>query len=131
MQKEFYFHTTITPNDIDGSDHVNNARYLNIFEEARWSCFKGTCYDKPDIYSLGFAPVLIDCTIKFRKELILNELIYVNTCITGIKKNLIIHMKQTIFNQAEQKVCIANLRHGMLDLKARKMIEFPKDWLEI
>ncbi len=131
MLNEFNFHLTIRSEHIDKSSHVNNACYLSFFEAARWRCFDGTIFDESKIHTLGFAPVLIDCQLKYRKELVLDDNISIKTSIIQIEKKMIIHINQVIYKQNGEKSCSAKLRHGILNLKTRNLTEIPDNWLNI
>ena len=36
QKPDFIYHTQIKEKDLDTLGHVNNAKYLELFEEARW-----------------------------------------------------------------------------------------------
>ena len=130
MTKKFNYHMSIQDSHIDQSKHVNNACYMTFFEMARWDIFKGSQYDNTRMHSLGIAPVLLECTIKYKKELILGEKIRIQTEIQSVEKGMFVRIKQVIFNESDKKVCIAYLRHSMLNLKTRTTTQIPHDWLE-
>ena len=47
--KVFNFHTQIKENHLDGFGHVNNAIYLQFFEEARWEMITQGGYSWTDV----------------------------------------------------------------------------------
>ena len=54
---------------IDFFGHVNNATYLQIFEDARWDYITKNGYRLSQIMHHKKGPVMLDCQISFLKEL--------------------------------------------------------------
>jgi acyl-CoA thioester hydrolase len=131
MLIEHTYNIKIDEKWIDASRHVNNANYMTILENARWDIFKNTEFSKDKMHALGFAPVLIDCYIRYRKELVSGEKIKINTQVISVEKNGTIYIKQTIFNEEGRKACSAKVRHGLIDLEKRALMPMKSQWLDI
>jgi thioesterase III len=63
---------------LDVYGHVNNARYLEFLEEARWT-FIESRIDLPAWKKLGFAFTVVKITINYRRAASLGEMLDVGT----------------------------------------------------
>src|SRR5690242_9717090 len=53
---------------LDLFGHVNNAAYLEIFEEARWDWVTGNGYGVREVRERGLGPVLLEARLRFHRE---------------------------------------------------------------
>ena len=63
---------------IDVFGHVNNARYLEFLEEARWAAFEA----KADLLTLatqGLAFNVVNININYRRPAVINETLLIET----------------------------------------------------
>jgi thioesterase-3 len=67
---------------IDVFGHVNNARYLEFLEEARWAAFEETV-DLQVLAQKGYAFTVVNININYRKAAVMNDLLRIET---GIKQ---------------------------------------------
>lgn len=63
---------------LDVYGHVNNARYLEFLEEARWSFIEGKI-DLPAWKRLGFIFTVVKITINYRRAASLGDVLEVRT----------------------------------------------------
>ncbi len=63
---------------LDLYGHVNNARYLEFLEEARWSFIEGEI-DLPTWKKLGFAFTVVKITINYRRAASLGDVLDIHT----------------------------------------------------
>jgi thioesterase III len=66
---------------LDVFGHVNNARYLEFLEEARWAAIEKTI-DLQAIASEGYAFTVVNININYRRPALLNEILRVETELT-------------------------------------------------
>ncbi len=125
--KKFLYHTLIRESHLDTFGHVNNAKYLEILEEARWDFITANGYGLADVKARQEGPVILAIEIKFKKELRLRETIRVESEVTHYKGR-IAKMTQQIFNGAGELSCDAVLTFGLFDLKARRLITPNEAW---
>ena len=59
---------------LDIYQHVNNSRYLEFLEEARWDFIGETGFDKA-AKALGVAFVIVNININYRKPALVNDLL--------------------------------------------------------
>ncbi|MEY3443375.1 MAG: hypothetical protein RLZZ519_1656, partial [Bacteroidota bacterium] len=58
--------------------HVNNARYLELLEEARWNHFENSV-DSEEFKRNGWAFVLVNININYRKPALPGDVLYIHT----------------------------------------------------
>lgn len=125
---KFSYQIIIKEAHLDTFGHVNNATYLQLFEEARWEFITQRGYGLNKIKSSKLGPVILECRIKFKKEIGLRELITINSetirydKITGT-------MKQVMINSEEQICCEAEMIFGLFDTEKRKLVTPTEEWL--
>lgn len=128
MSPEIY-QTCILETMIDSMGHLNNATYLQLFEEARWQwCHdKGVGYDYVVKNQIGFA--ILEVNLRFGKELKAREQVRITTKIVGFKKK-IATIEQIMLNESGDVCCSAVFTSGLFDLKKRKLVAPSDEWLE-
>ena len=50
---------------LDTFGHVNNARYLELFEQARWDLITDNGFGLDYVKSSGTGPVILELTLRF------------------------------------------------------------------
>ena len=120
---------TILESHLDTFGHVNNAAYLQIFEEARWDLITGNGYGLEQILESGFGPVILEINLRFRRELKLRQSVVIETALKATDKKLVT-IAQEIVDGNGQSYCTAELRCGLFDLKARKLVPPTPAWLK-
>lgn len=127
--KKFYYEITIKEQHLDSFGHVNNAVYLQLFEEARWEFITQNGYGLEKIKQSQKGPVILETNIKFLRELKLRESIIIETFCTEVKPK-IIKVKHFIRNIEEQICTEADFILAFFDLETRKIIAQPNEWLQ-
>ena len=82
---------------LDTFGHVNNARYLDLYEEARWDLITNNGYGLKRVQELKQGPVILDLNLTFKKEITNREEITIETEPTEINHPLIMNLKQLKF----------------------------------
>lgn len=126
--KQFSYQLLIREKHLDTFGHVNNATYLEILEEARWEFLAREGIGLKQIQAAGIGPVILECHIKFLKELVLRQLIRVESQMQSFEKKTG-QMKQSIYNEAGELSAEAVLIFGVFDLKQRKLVLPDSGWL--
>lgn len=127
--KIFEYNLLIKEYHLDTFGHVNNAKYLEILEEARWDLITKNGYGLKDVQKLKIGPVILEVNLKFRKELKLRENIKILThCPKHEGKIGRIH--QTIINEKGEEAAIAVFTYALFDLTQRKIIDPTPEWLK-
>jgi len=100
--------------------HVNNARYLEFLEEARWQLLE----DHTDLGSFmkkGFLFFVVNINISYKSQARVNDLIRIRS---GMKKigNKSAVVRQQIINLATGQVCVdADITFVLSDFKGKAL----------
>lgn len=114
---------------LDTFGHVNNAAYLELFEEARWELITGGGYGLKEVLEKRQGPVVLEVNLKFKKELKLRETIRVSTEVAPFSGK-ISHISQKMIKEDGEIAAEALFTFGFFDLNARKLIPPTEAWLK-
>lgn len=129
-EKIFFYQTTILEHHLDAFCHVNNASYLQLFEEARWDFSKKGGYGLEWVLAKKKGPVVLNVEISFRKELVNKEKISIESRSTGLKNRLVLGFEQKMRKENGQLASAIKLDLGFMDLRLRRLSPFPEKWME-
>lgn len=124
----FEYPLKIRERHLDTFGHVNNATYLEIFEEARWEIINAKGYDIKKIKQTGLGPVILEVQLRFLKELKLHEAVVIKSSSKDYRGK-IGTLRQWIENERGENCCEAEFKIGLFDLGSRKLVEPTPDWL--
>jgi YbgC/YbaW family acyl-CoA thioester hydrolase len=127
--KVFAYPLIIKEHHLDTFGHVNNAVYLEIFEEARWELVTVGGYGLKKVQETGQGPTILEVNLKFQRELKLRDKITIRTTMGEIKGK-IFQIKQWIEKEDGSNACEALFTVAMFDLKLRKIIPISQEWLD-
>ncbi|MDE1941686.1 MAG: acyl-CoA thioesterase [Betaproteobacteria bacterium] len=122
---------TIRETHIDFFGHMNNATYMELFEEARWDLITRNGYGIPQILEYKKGPVVLDCHIRFLKELMARDeiIITVEHDLTPTKPNQkVFKLRQQMINAKGEIACEAVYTYGLFDMQARRLVEPTPEW---
>ncbi|RYZ90915.1 MAG: acyl-CoA thioesterase [Proteobacteria bacterium] len=117
----------ILESHLDSYGHVNNATYLEMYEEARWEMVTTNGYGYQKVHQTGQGPIILEVQIKFLKELRLREEITITSEVIGYQGK-IGQLKQQMIKSDGTIASEATFVMGLFDLKARKMIAPTEEW---
>lgn len=112
---------------LDTFGHVNNATYLEIFEEARWELIESRGYGLRKVQEIQQGPVILEVNLKFLKEMRLRERLTVKTQTIGYEGK-VGKLRQWIEGADGQPRAEAVFTMAFFDLKARKIIAPTPEW---
>lgn len=119
----------ILETDLDFYGHVNNARYLSMFEEARWEIITDHGFGFREIQKEKIGPVILRVDLRYKKELQCRENITITTEFTSdIAK--VMTLRQKILKEDGSVACVADFTYAVWDLRERKIIFPPDSWLQ-
>ncbi|MEW6056400.1 MAG: acyl-CoA thioesterase [Bdellovibrionota bacterium] len=127
-QKVHAYRLTVLEGHLDTFGHVNNAVYLSLLEEARWDLITTNGYGLDQIKQSGKGPVILEINIKFLRELKLREEIVIETRLQSYEKRIGV-MIQEIKNDMGAVCTYAELKFGLFDTVARRLISPTQQWL--
>lgn len=114
---------------LDSFGHVNNAKYLELYEQARWDWLEARGYGVSFIKEHGIGPVILNVNLNFRRELLARENITITTETLSYRKKIFVLQQKMILENGE---CASDLTltGGLMDLRARKLIAPIPEWLK-
>lgn len=115
---------------LDTFGHVNNATYLELFEEARWEFITNRGYGLKEVMKFQKGPVILEAHIKFFKELKLREMIKI-TFEALSKQGKIVQIKQQMIKSNGDVSSELLVTVGFFDLAERKLISPTAEWLKV
>ena len=126
--KVFEYSFIVSPDLLDDYGHVNNARYLDIYEMARWNILDHFKLGRDWVMKNRTGPVIIEVNIRFSRELLAGEKIKIVTR-SRRKNDLIFYFDQEMINSRGELASKAVFTSSLFDLDRRKMIRPGEDWL--
>ncbi len=119
----------ILEHHLDTFGHVNNAVYLEMYEEARWDFITKNNLGLKEILKTQVGPVLLDLQLTFKAELKLREKIrIVSQAKTEMRNKYVMQLEQKMFKEDGKLASLITLSVGMMDLNARKLIAPSEEW---
>lgn len=128
QNKKYDYKVLIKEFHLDSYGHVNNATYVQLYEEARWEFLTENDYGFKRIHSSKQGPVVLEMNVKYRKELGNREWITIRSFDFSVKGK-ILKMKQQMLKKDGEIASEADLTFGFMDLEKRKLMLPPKEWL--
>ena len=122
------YKTLIRERQLDTFGHVNNAQYMMLFEEARWEMITSRGYGLKEVHENEIGTVVLECTIRFKKELNVREEIRIHTWVGAVSRK-ILTIKHEVLKANGEVAAEASFLMGCFDLKARKLIPATVNWL--
>jgi thioesterase-3 len=104
---------------LDLFGHVNNARYLEFLEEARWAAFEKTV-DLQDMARRGYAFTVVNININYRRPALMNDVLCVETEVAKWgRRSAVIH--QAVKNKGTDTVVAdADVTFVIVDTRKQK-----------
>jgi thioesterase-3 len=118
----------IREHHLDTFGHVNNARYLDILEEARWELITRNGFGLDRVVRDRLGPTILEVTLKFQRELRNRQPIVVKSWMVSYPRK-VGQMVQQIRDADDGLCCEAQLAFGLFDLDARKLVAPTPAWL--
>jgi acyl-CoA thioester hydrolase len=120
----------ILEHHLDTFGHVNNATYLQIYEEARWDLLAQNNHGIDKIVSSRIGPVILDLHLVFKAELINREEIKIITVAKKEMRNKYVMVLEQKMLKADGKVASTlELSLGLMNLDKRKLVPPTKEWM--
>jgi len=129
LNTPFEYRFTVTEDLLDGYHHVNNARYLDLYERARWDILEKSGLGREMVGINKIGPVIIEVTVRFSRELLPGEEIVIKTS-SRRKNELVFFFDQQMINSKGEVASKAVFTTSLFDLEKRKMIKPDEIWLK-
>ena len=69
MNISYEYNFMVLEAHLDTFGHVNNATYLQLYEEARWDFITNNGYGLDRVKETGIGPIIVEVNLTFKKEL--------------------------------------------------------------
>lgn len=106
---------------LDVYQHVNNARYLEILEEARWECItpikESAVFKQKD-----WITIVAHISINYKQPIVLGDVIDIHTWIGETGRKSMTFQQQIFKKGASRLVAEAFIKFVVYDVKAQKSI---------
>jgi len=112
---------------LDSFGHLNNARYLELFEQARWDLITGRGFGIDTIRQTGTGPVVLEVTARFLRELAPRESIVIRSQLLSYERK-IGKLTQQMVKADGTVACEAVFTFALFDMTRRKLIEPTPAW---
>ena len=120
---------TVTQEMCDHNGHMNVNYYYKLFDSTYTSFYIDELnFDQTYIES-GFSTFTLEDNIRYLKEFKLNESVYPSFILHKVNKKLM-HFVGILRNKDDQIAAIFETILGHIDLKKRKIVDFPDDRLQ-
>jgi len=106
---------------LDVYQHVNNARYLEFLEEARWAYFEESG-DIEYCTQRGIAFVLVNMNINYRSPALMGHTLEIKTQAASVGNKSAMFNQKIYVKGTEQLVVDADVTFVLVDMKANKAI---------
>lgn len=115
---------------IDVFGHVNNARYLEFLEEARWAAFE----EKIDLQTIarrGYAFTVVNININYRRPAVMNEMLQIETRIKRLGRRSGVLDQVVTLKNTDTRVADAEVTFVMYDSNTRQSALFEGELLKM
>lgn len=124
------YEVIIKEQHIDTLGHMNNAVYLELYEEARWEYITARGYGLKEIQEYRKGPVVLDAHIQFLKEIRLREKIKI-TFEPDEAQRKIIKIHQKMIKENGDIASTLTITVGFFDLDKRKLVDPTSEWQKV
>lgn len=104
---------------LDLFGHVNNARYLEFLEEARWAAFEKTV-DLEALARKGLAFTVVNININYRRPAVMNDVICVETGIEQWRRRSAVIRQEVKLKESDALVADAQVTFVIFDTREQK-----------
>jgi thioesterase-3 len=124
----FISHHIIKETDLDSFGHMNNAKYLALFEEARWNWITQNGFGIKKMQETGIGPTILEINLRFLKELRAHDEIEIDSQVISYVGKIGKLQQKMLLNKVVH--CVAEFTIGLFDLNTRKLIQPTEEWLK-
>jgi len=123
----FVYETTVRETQLDAFGHLNHARYLEMYEDARWDFINRNGYGLEKIRATGLGPTILEVKVRYRRELLAGQKITIETrCASYAGK--IARIEQRMLKAGRVECSTAEIVIGLFDLSRRKLVLPTPEW---
>ena len=113
---------------LDSFGHVNNARYLELLEQARWDLITERGFGIDVIRRVKMGPTILEINIRFLRELNPREVVVIRSEMLSYERK-VGKLRQQMLKADGVLACEAIFTFGLFDVERRRLVDPPPDWL--
>jgi acyl-CoA thioester hydrolase len=117
----------ISETQLDSFGHLNHARYLELFEQARWDLITERGHGIDVIRRTRTGPTILEINIRFLRELGPRESVVIRTDLLSYERK-VGKLRQQMVKPDGTVACEAVFTFGLFDVEQRKLIEPTPAW---
>jgi len=121
------FETIIQETHLDFFGHVNNAKYLELFEQARWDVITQNGFGLDQILKAKQGPVILEAHLRYLKELKHRQKVKISVELVEYNGK-VGKLKQNMFNEKNEVCAELVVVFGLFDLQTRRLIDPTPEW---
>jgi len=122
------YEVLIREQHLDTFGHVNNAKYLEILEEARWDMITRNGYGLDEIVRRRVGPTILEINLRFDRELKNRQRVTIKSWVESYERK-VAKVRQQIWDDNGTVCCEALFTVGLFDVTARKLVLPTPEWL--
>ncbi len=128
MTTRFTSEISVRPDDIDMLNHVNNSRYLDYIQTARFDqmvrCYK---MSMEEFMTMGLGFVVKRAELNFKRPLLLGDIMLVHTQVKEFNGSDIIVEFEIVNKKTGKTSCDGIMLYTMINLKTGRSEKIPED----
>jgi thioesterase III len=106
---------------LDIYGHVNNARYLEFLEEARWSFFE--FHNTMEVFAeLKLAFVLVNININYRRPGFPDDILHITTKVQSVGEKSCKIRQEILLDGTDQVIADAIITFVLMDMNSHKAV---------
>ncbi|MDN9011875.1 thioesterase family protein [Brevibacillus laterosporus] len=128
MAHTFVF--TVRSTEVDFIGHVNNAKYLEYMEWARFDWLIAEGYTIEELQRRHIFPVVVNMNVNYRSELVMGDEITIHTTLVNVGKRSFV-IKHELHHEKKGLVADGLVTMVMIDQTKRRAVELPNELKEL
>lgn len=124
------YEVLITEKHLDTFGHVNNAVYLELYEEARWDLITKGGWGLDKIMRDKIGPIVTSIKIDFKREIKNRQKIFIHTKFGGFRNAKVSFLNQQMLSEKGDVLNEMTMEAGLFDLKERRLITPTDEWMK-
>jgi len=112
---------------LDMFSHVNNARYLEFLEEARWHALESSGFGFKELGNRGLAFAVVNININYRFPATVGDIITIDTSVARMSKRSVT-MSQTMTLKSDDRAVVdAEVTFVIMDAESGTALELTDE----
>ena len=129
MTKRFVYSVKILEKHLDLFGHMNNASYLELYEDARWQMITDNGHGEKEIRETKMGPVILSMNLRFKKEILNRDMITIYTQFKGMRNSRMMILSQWMVKEDGKIASTVEMDAGLFDMESRKLLVPEPHWL--